>query len=214
MIGMSSRFQGWRVRHRLKWWWNKACSLSDESLVNRCISRPMDTCGQNKAMEISAADVPWSEGQNPKLVRNFSPQNLKNMDLGKIPNPSWGWFRGSPNPKHHLQWRRYKIIEIIPWPIWFSYPLKFRGQFQSFASLSRWDITPMSIIWFFDHGNHQIFRSKSRWKPNHDVRTSWLRPLRLNFRLPRKAAAWHDMRRFATAVPVLGARGWAPPAMR
>lgn len=160
MIGMSSRFQVWRVRHRLKWWWNKACSLSDESLVNRCISRPMDTCGQNKAMEISAADVPWSEGQNPKLVRSFSPQNLKNMDLEKNPNPSWGWFPGSPNPKHHLQWRRYKIIEIIPWPMVFI-PIEISRSIPIVCFFIP-EITPMS--WFFD-GNHQIFRSKSRWKP-------------------------------------------------
>lgn len=152
--------------------------------MNRCISRPMDTCGQNKAMEISAADVPWSEGQNPKLVRSFSPQNLKNMDLEKTQIQVGD---GSPVPRTLSIIYSGGVIKLsrLSHGPWFSYPLKFRGQFQSFASLSR-KSPPchdflMEITRFFDQNLGE----------NHDVprRSSWLRPLRLNFRLPRKAAA-------------------------
>lgn len=101
-------------------------------------------------MEISAADVPWSEGQNPKLVRSFSPQNLTNMDLGKKTTPSWGWFPGSPNPKHHLQWRRYKIIEIIPWPMVFIIPIEISSS------------SPI-VCFFIPLGNHPHVNHDFKW---------------------------------------------------
>ena len=125
-----------------------------------------ETCGQNKAVEISAADVPWSEGQNPKLVRSFSPQNLTNMDLGKKKQIQVG--DGSPVPRTLsiiYSGGVMKLSRLSHGPWFSSYPLKFRVQVQSFASLSRWEITPMSIMILSDfHGNHQPYFSilKSR----------------------------------------------------
>ena len=173
-----------------------------------------------KAWWIGASADPWIRVAKIKLWKSqlltYHGQKAKTLSWSEASLPRtwkiWIWKNnqiqvgdGSPVPRTLSIIYSGGVIKLsrLSHGPWFSYPLKFRGQFQSFASLS-WDITPMS--WFFDQNLGE----------NHDVprRSSWLRPLRLNFRLPRKAAAWHDMRRFATAVAVPWARGWAPPAMR
>lgn len=202
MIGMSSRFQLGELVHQP--------TLGETKLAKiKLWKSQLLTYHGQKAKTLS-----WSEASLPRTwqIWIWEKKQLQVGDGSPVPRTLSIIYSGGV----------IKLSRLSHGPWFSSYPLKFRVQVQSFASLSRWEITPMSIMILSGfHGNHQpYFSIKISVKTSdlgHDgnlLMSSTPTLLRLNFRLPRKAAAWHDTRRFATAVAAPWARGWAPPAMR